>query len=114
LHNHLTRASERECTRTTEVSKDIHSGGAAIHSGGAAKDAHSGVSSADARDVTAELECTRTTDFGEDIYSRSANTDARSSDASANARDVTQESAHQQLVTQSERAPNLKSASSAD
>jgi len=114
LHSCLTRAAERECTRTTDVSKDIQSGGAAIHSGGATKNARSGVSSADARDVTAEHECTRTTDVGEDIYSQNANTDARSGDASADACNVTQESAHQQSVTQSERAPNLESASSAD
>jgi len=50
----------------------------------------------------------------EDIYSRSATTDACSGDASADARDVTQESVHQQSATQSERAPNLESASSAD
>jgi len=76
LHSRSTRAAERKCTRTTDVSIDIHSGGAAIHSGGATQDARSGVSSANARDVTAEINCTRTTDIGEDIYSRSANTDA--------------------------------------
>ena len=54
LHSRPMHAAERECTRTTDVGKDIHSGGAAIHSGGATKDARSGVSSADARDVTAE------------------------------------------------------------
>jgi len=114
LHSRPTRAAERGCTRTTDVSKDIHSGGAAIHSGGATKDARSGVSSADDRDVATEREYTRTTDVREDIYSRSANTDARSDDASANARDVTQESVHQQSATQSGRAPNLESASSTD
>jgi len=121
LHSRQTHAAERERTRTTDVRKDIHSGGAAIHSGGVAihsgggtKDARSGVSSADACDVTAERECTRTTHVGEDIYSRSGTTDACSGDASADARDITQESVHQQSATQSERAPNLKSASSAD
>ena len=114
LHSRLTHAAERECTRTTDISKYIHSGGAAVHSGGVTKDARSGVSSANARDVTAERECIRPTHAGEDIYSHSATTDACSGDASADARNVTQESVHQQSATQSVRAPNLESASSAD
>ena len=114
LHSRLTHAAERECTRTTDVSKDIHSGGAAIRSGSATKDARSGVSSADTRDVTAERECTRPTHVGEDIYSRSATTDACSGDVSTDDCNVTQESVHQQSATQSERAPNLESTSSAD
>jgi len=112
LHSSLTRAAERERKQITDVSKDIHSGGMAIHSSSVTKNDHSGVSSAYASDITAERKCTRT--FSEDIYSQCATTDARSGDASASARDVTQESVHQQSATQSERAPNLKSASSAD
>jgi len=114
LHSRLTHAAEHECTRTTDVSKDIHSGGVAIRSGSATKDVCSGVSSANTSDVTAEHECAQTTDVREDIYSRSANTDARSGNASADARNVTQEGTHQQSATQSERAPNLESASCAD
>jgi len=54
LHSRPTRAAERECTWTTDatVSKDIHSGSAAMRSGDATMHVRSGVSSADALDVT--------------------------------------------------------------
>jgi len=74
-------AAERECTRTTDVCKDIHSGGAATHSGGATTDACSCVPSADARDVVQDA----LSGIHEDANSIDASTDARISSANINA-----------------------------
>jgi len=106
LHSRPTHAAERECTRTTDVSKDIHSGGAAIHSGSATKDARSGVSSADARDVTAERECTRTTDVGEDMYESASSADETKTSASSAV--VTNKDAYRYGATNSAHSDDLR------
>jgi len=103
----LTRAAERECTRTTDVSKDIHSGDAAIHSGGATKDACSGVSSADARDVTAEPELKHEPDIMQ-VSASTRDATVQTLPTPTVCENISQprsQSVHQQSDTQSERAP---------